>query len=60
MYLFDNHEKAPILPEKSVVSFDVGIKNLSYCITQKNATLEDKDAFDISYWEIIHLEPKIQ
>lgn len=58
MYFFDNHEKAPIIPEKSVVSFDVGIKNLSYCITQKNVNEEGKEVFDISYWEIVQLELK--
>ena len=59
MYVLDNHEKVPIEPDKSVVSFDVGIKNLSFCITQKNLeSTDEKEIFDISYWEIVNLELK--
>ena len=39
-----------------VLSFDVGIKNLAYCIVRYN--ILDKKNFDIIYWGILDISYK--
>ena len=56
MYILNNLVSCPIHSEKSVISFDVGIKNLSYCILERHEqSTKENPIYNISYWEIIAL-----